>query len=37
MKWWQQLIVGALAGIVIAGAVIYGVIELTEYLMEVLR
>lgn len=37
MKWWQQLILGGLLGIGLAGAVVYGVIELTEYMMEFLR
>jgi hypothetical protein len=37
VKWWQQLIVGGLLGIALAAAVVYGVIELTEYMMEFMR
>lgn len=34
MNWWQETILGGLAGIAIAAAVLYVGIELTEYLME---
>jgi hypothetical protein len=37
VKWWQQLIVGAVLGVALAAAVVYGVIELTEYMMEFMR
>lgn len=37
MRFWVELTAGALLGIAIAGAVIWGVIELTDYMMEFVR
>lgn len=36
MKWQAQLIIGVAIGVAVAGAVVYGVIELTDYMMEFL-
>jgi hypothetical protein len=36
MKFWTELTAGALLGVAIAAAVVYGVIELTDYAMELL-
>lgn len=33
MNWWQETIAGGLVGIAIAGAVVYGVVQLTDYLV----
>jgi hypothetical protein len=37
MKFWASLLVGAVIGVALGAAVVYGVIELTEYMMEFMR